>query len=267
MHYYKRNLGDYAKKAGRLSMLQHGAYTLLIDSCYDREKFPTKLEAIEWCWASTSEEKEAVNFVLNKFFVEINGLYIQNRIQDELDEYREFCANQTEKGRKGGRPKLIKNNPTGLKNNPTGLKNNPLVTQANPGEPGTNPIEPELTLTTNHKPLTTNHKPLTNITFDQFYSAYPKKEKRADAEKIWNKIDDCLKEKIIDDVKNRTLNHEGWKEKQYIPQPSAYLNGKRWEDEMRPYQQSKQTHLEKTISSLTDFISSKENENDYKRLA
>ena len=46
MHYYKRNLGDYAKKAGRLSMLQHGSYTLLIDACYDREQFPTLEEAI-----------------------------------------------------------------------------------------------------------------------------------------------------------------------------------------------------------------------------
>ena len=37
MHYYKRNIGDYHKKAGRLSMIEHGAYTLLIDACYDRE--------------------------------------------------------------------------------------------------------------------------------------------------------------------------------------------------------------------------------------
>jgi len=29
MHYFKRNIGDYHKKAGRLSMLEHGAYTLL----------------------------------------------------------------------------------------------------------------------------------------------------------------------------------------------------------------------------------------------
>ena len=56
MHYYKRNIGDYAKKAGRLTMLQHGAYTLLIDSCYDREKFPTLEDAIEWTWASSDDE-------------------------------------------------------------------------------------------------------------------------------------------------------------------------------------------------------------------
>jgi uncharacterized protein YdaU (DUF1376 family) len=88
MHYYKRNLGDYAKKCGRLSMLQHGAYTLLIDSCYDREKFPTIDEALEWTWASTEAEIEAVKFVLSRFFkLTEDGTYIQDRILMELLEY------------------------------------------------------------------------------------------------------------------------------------------------------------------------------------
>jgi uncharacterized protein YdaU (DUF1376 family) len=88
MHYYKRNLGDYAKKAGRLSMLQHGAYTLLIDSCYDREKFPTLDDAIDWTWASTDAEIEAVKFVLSRFFhLSDDGTYTQDRILQELTEY------------------------------------------------------------------------------------------------------------------------------------------------------------------------------------
>jgi uncharacterized protein YdaU (DUF1376 family) len=87
MHYYKRNLGDYAKKAGRLSMLQHGSYTLLIDACYDREQFPTHEEAIEWIWASTTDEVEAVTFVLKKFFTLEGNVYVQKRIQEEIAEY------------------------------------------------------------------------------------------------------------------------------------------------------------------------------------
>jgi len=87
MHYYKRNIGDYAKKTGRLTMLQHGAYTLLIDSCYDRETFPTFDEAIEWTWASSTEEIEAVTFVLKKFFVLQDGSFVQNRIREELENY------------------------------------------------------------------------------------------------------------------------------------------------------------------------------------
>lgn len=80
MHYYKKNLGDYYKKAGRLSILQHGVYTLLIDCCYDRETFPTMQEAIDWVWASSPEEEQAVEFVLNRFFECENGVYIQKRI-------------------------------------------------------------------------------------------------------------------------------------------------------------------------------------------
>jgi uncharacterized protein YdaU (DUF1376 family) len=88
MHYYKRNLGDYAKKAGRLTMLQHGAYTLLIDSCYDREVFPTLEQALEWTWASTEAEIEAVKFVLSRFFtLDKDGQYVQERILEELLHY------------------------------------------------------------------------------------------------------------------------------------------------------------------------------------
>lgn len=95
MHYYKRNIGDYAKKAGRLSMLQHGSYTLLIDSCYDREQFPTRDEAIEWTWASSTTEVEAVDFVLRKFFTLEDGVYVQKRIQEEIAEYHAKSATNT----------------------------------------------------------------------------------------------------------------------------------------------------------------------------
>ena len=89
MHYYKRNIGDYHKKAGRLTMLQHGAYTLLLDACYDREKFPTLDEAIEWLWANSDEEISAIKFVLGKFFTEDNGVFVQHRIESELNDYAE----------------------------------------------------------------------------------------------------------------------------------------------------------------------------------
>lgn len=89
MHYFKRNIGDYHKKAGRLSMLEHGSYTLLIDACYDRERFPTLEEAIDWCWARSEEEISAVKFVLSKFFTLVGGVYMQDRIAEEIAAYQE----------------------------------------------------------------------------------------------------------------------------------------------------------------------------------
>jgi len=94
MHYFNMNIGDYAKKAGRLSMLEHGAYTLLIHACYDREEFPTRDEAVDWCWARTAEEVAAVDFVLGKFFVlqedeKKRKVYVQKRVEEEISKYRE----------------------------------------------------------------------------------------------------------------------------------------------------------------------------------
>jgi uncharacterized phage protein (TIGR02220 family) len=92
VHYYKRNIGDYHRKAGRLSILQHGTYTLLMDACYDREQFPTHDEALDWVWASSNDEIEAVAFVLKKFFTETDGVFIQSRVKEELDRYQANAA-------------------------------------------------------------------------------------------------------------------------------------------------------------------------------
>nr|WP_314482537.1 YdaU family protein [uncultured Pseudomonas sp.] len=96
MHYFKRNIGDYHKKAGRLSMVEHGAYTLLLDACYDRERFPTMEEAIDWCWARSPEEISAVTFVLSKFFELVGGRYVQARIQDEVNAYHAMALKNRE---------------------------------------------------------------------------------------------------------------------------------------------------------------------------
>ena len=70
-------------------MLQHGAYTLLLDACYDRERFPTEVQAIEWTWASTPEEEQAVRFVLSRFFEEQeDGTYVQTRVYEEIQAYK-----------------------------------------------------------------------------------------------------------------------------------------------------------------------------------
>lgn len=134
MHYYKRNLGDYAKKAGRLSMLQHGSYTLLIDACYDREQFPTRDEAIDWTWASSAAEIEAVDFVLAKFFVLENGVYVQTRIRDELVEYHQKAITNK---------RIADERETKRKENSTNRAQ--VVNEPPP----------------NHEPLTINHEPLT----------------------------------------------------------------------------------------------------------
>ncbi|RLC11833.1 MAG: hypothetical protein DRI24_18185 [Deltaproteobacteria bacterium] len=128
MNYYNRHLGDYYKKAARLSMLEHGAYTLLIDSCYDRERFPTESDAMEWAWASTESEIEAVKFILKRFFTLEDGVYYNSRIQDEIDlvNYKSIknksTAEEREQARADNRPfdtKLSENRLRGYLNDPS----------------------------------------------------------------------------------------------------------------------------------------------------
>ena len=121
-------------------MLEHGAYTLLIDSCYDREKFPTREEAIGWCWARTDAEIAAVDFVLSKFFELIDGRYVQNRIQEEISEYND---------------KALKNKEIAIARE--NARKERLARSVHDTSQGVDDTPP------NHKPLTKNHKPLTSL--------------------------------------------------------------------------------------------------------
>lgn len=152
MNYYKKHIGDYYKKAGRLSLLQHGVYTTLIDACYDRERFPTKEEAIDWVWANSADELNAVDFILNKFFTLEDGVYVQDRIQDELQEFTGRVITNSINGKKGGRPKGSKNKPKETQSviEETQSVNNKTEVKANES------------LTTNHKPITNNQEPINN---------------------------------------------------------------------------------------------------------
>ncbi|MDP7921557.1 YdaU family protein [Acinetobacter baumannii] len=179
MHYYERNIGDYYRKAGRLNILQHGVYNLLMDACYDRESFPTLEEAIEWVWAETEEEIDAVKFVLKKFFkLNDDGVYVQTHIEEELCRYREYCAKQAENGKKGGRPKKNPNNDSGNNGNASdnsGLENE---SQENPSKTQNNPEKPK---ESQSKPKPSNH--LTNEPSNQENNICPPNGEPVPAEK------------------------------------------------------------------------------------
>ena len=87
MHYYKRHIGDYSAKAGHLTMLEHGAYCLLMDAYYNREAAPTQKEAMLLARARTPAEIAAVVSVLEQFFVENGGKMEQRRIEVDLAAY------------------------------------------------------------------------------------------------------------------------------------------------------------------------------------
>lgn len=79
-------------------------------------------------------------------------------------------------------------------------------------------------------PLEENHTSfdMVLLSFTVFYDAYPRREAKAAALKAWRalKPDDELQDRIILDVERFV-----GRERQFIPLPSTYLRGRRWEDE------------------------------------
>jgi uncharacterized protein YdaU (DUF1376 family) len=90
MHKYWRHLGDYSRKTRHLSMLEHGAYTLLLDVCYDREKpLPADLkEVFRLVGARAAHEKKAVCTVIKEFFTLTSEGHVNKRVLEELAEYQ-----------------------------------------------------------------------------------------------------------------------------------------------------------------------------------
>lgn len=226
MHYFKRNIGDYHKKAGRLSMLEHGAYTLLMDACYDRERFPTEEEAIDWCWARGDEEVAAVKFVLTKFFTPQDGLYVQQRIQDEIDAYKAMVLKNKEIAENREAAKRTKRVQQSTKRAP--VVNDPAPSQ----EPLTINQEPEDQ--TPCAPPVRDAAPDQDL-FAKFWKLYPNKKGKAKAEAAWKKLklNDDLTNQIFDGLARYCVSPDWTKDGgQFIPHPTTWLNGKRWEDEI-----------------------------------
>ena len=107
MNYYQRNIGDYQRDTGDLSLLEHGAYSMLLDSYYANESplpmDPSRLYRI--CKATTATEKRAVESVAKRFF-NTNGEVLTNKRADhEISEYQRRAGSARRNGGKGGRPR------------------------------------------------------------------------------------------------------------------------------------------------------------------
>lgn len=72
--------------------------------------------------------------------------------------------------------------------------------------------------------------------FDRFYSIYPKKKNRGDAEKAWKQLkpDALLVDRIVSAVERASKSKDWAKDGgQYIPYPASWLRAKGWEDEIQ----------------------------------
>jgi hypothetical protein len=90
------------------------------------------------------------------------------------------------------------------------------------------------------------------MSFDRFWSAYPKKEGKGAAIKAWGKATkDLSVDEIIDFTDKAVLaidaqKRERWdaSERKYIPMPATWLNQCRWLDEIKSHVEIRQQSVE-----------------------
>lgn len=64
--------------------------------------------------------------------------------------------------------------------------------------------------------------------FETFYSTYPRKVSKANAERAWKK-QKCVLSEVLPSLQKQM---KAWNDPQFIPHPATWLNGRRWEDEI-----------------------------------
>lgn len=128
--WWPRNVADYQIKTKHLSMIQHGAYTLLLDHYYLTNKpIPAIAEQV-WriCGAVAPIEQDAIAFVLSEFFVERDGFYHHDRVDEELKRRDSISKKRAKAGAKGNSsPKRKHNSPAKTKATANATANDPAI--------------------------------------------------------------------------------------------------------------------------------------------
>ncbi len=100
MNFYKHHIGDYAKKTGHLSIAEHGAYLLMMQTFYATEKpLPTGRTLYRLLRAESKADRDAIDSVVRQFWRETADGLTNDRAERELRADRIFIEKQRASGR------------------------------------------------------------------------------------------------------------------------------------------------------------------------
>lgn len=105
--------------------------------------------------------------------------------------------------------------------------------------------------------------------FAEFWSAYPLKKAKATAEKAWAKLKPSaeLQASILSAIAAHKLSADWMRDGgQYIPHPTTWLNQRRWEDEVTPYEARQHAHGNRPVSAV-DAVKQAQAERDAQAVA
>jgi uncharacterized protein YdaU (DUF1376 family) len=103
---YTFHPSDYLRDTVGLSLLEHGAFRLILDHYYATSGIlpADKPRLYRICGAFDDTERGAVDTVVEKFFVTKNGHLRNKRADEEIQRKKDYVEEQSRKGKQGGRP-------------------------------------------------------------------------------------------------------------------------------------------------------------------
>jgi len=129
MHYYQFNIGDYQSHTSHLSETEDLAYRRMLDWCYLHEKpLPVDPEEISRL-VRMRTHSESIAIVLQEFFVNQNEGWFSERVNKEIQHYRDKIEKASKAGKASAQQRF-----------------NGRSTDVQP--------------TNNHKPITNNQEPV-----------------------------------------------------------------------------------------------------------
>lgn len=101
--YWAVYTGDYLRDTRHLSPMKHGIYLLLLMHCWD-QKGPIPLDEQEAAGIAncrSTDEIEALRYVLSRFFTRMDDGFYNHRMQKEIERAESISHARSEAGRRG----------------------------------------------------------------------------------------------------------------------------------------------------------------------
>lgn len=111
--WYARYTGDYGRDTAHLSMIEHGAYNLLLDHYYSTAApLPSEMSALyRICRAFDDSEKKAVDSIIRQFFRLEGNLFHNSRADAELARRAEQQERLSNSGKRGAAKRWAEDSP------------------------------------------------------------------------------------------------------------------------------------------------------------
>lgn len=210
---------DFLIGVSDMPFLERGYYITLL--CLQHQKGHLSEETI--CFSLGLRSVIEIPIVMQKFKRDEEGKFYQRRMEEESEKRAKYSESRKNNGKKGGRPakKDIKH-----MGNHMGNENEDINRDIN---------IPQEETKGNEETIATRAK-MTDKDFDIFWSSYPRKVGKQDAKKAFRKIKPDLLSTILAAIVSQCKTEQWMTDNgNYIPYPSTWLNGKRWEDETTEY--------------------------------